>query len=59
MKLLNSAIAAGRWDLAAHTIVYALAKTINGENLHAGETGKTQKQEPASACGTPACKLAL
>ena len=47
MRLLRLAIETQRWDLAAHTIVLATARTLNnGEKGHANKS-KTKKRRPA------------
>lgn len=41
MRLLRLAVEKQRWDLAAHTIVLAIASVLlNGEGLHACKSGK-------------------
>jgi hypothetical protein len=46
MSLLKSAVAARRWDLAAHAIIYALAQRI--ENGAKPDAGKEEEQGVAS-----------
>ncbi len=46
MRLLRLAVEKQRWDLAAHTIVLATARTLNnGEKAHANK-GKEKKRRP-------------
>ena len=45
MRLLRLAIETQRWDLAAHTIVLALARTLNhGERLYAKQCPQKNKR---------------
>jgi len=37
MGVLKTAIAAGRWDLAAHALILAAVKTLDGETENAPE----------------------
>ena len=46
MRLLRLAVEKQRWDLAAHTIVLATARTLNnGEKAHANKS-KGGKRHP-------------
>jgi len=46
MKLLRLAIESQRWDLAAHTIVFATARLLNnGEKPHAKKS-RQKKRRP-------------
>jgi len=46
MRLLRLAVENRRWDLAAHTIVFATARCLNnGEKLHA-KNSKEKKRRP-------------
>jgi hypothetical protein len=45
MSILQTAIAANRLDLAAHTLVLAAAKTLIGENLEIDDRKENQKTQ--------------
>ena len=46
MRLLRLAIESQRWDLAAHTIVLATARTLNnGDKSHASKS-RQKKRRP-------------
>ena len=46
MKLLRLAIESRRWDLAAHTIIFATARLLNdGEKPHAKKS-RREKRRP-------------
>jgi hypothetical protein len=44
MSILTTAIAAGHWDLAAHALLLATIKTLNGEMEDAGKNNP-QKED--------------
>jgi hypothetical protein len=43
MGVLQTAVAAGRWDLAAHALILATVKTLNGEADNA-ETDRSKQE---------------
>ncbi|MBA7683236.1 hypothetical protein ES703_91597 [subsurface metagenome] len=46
MRLLRLAVESQRWDLAAHTLVYATARALsNGDKLHASKS-REKKRRP-------------
>jgi hypothetical protein len=44
MSILTTAIAAENWELAAHALLLAAIKTLNGEKEHAGKNNP-QKED--------------
>ncbi len=45
MRLLRLAIENQRWDLAAHTIIWATAKVLNGgDKPHVGESKQKKRR---------------
>ena len=45
MRLLRLAIENQRWDLAAHTIIFATAKVLNnGDKLHASKSRQKKRR---------------
>ena len=47
MRLLRLAVETQRWDLAAHVIVFAAAKTLqNGERPNPNAKAKEKKRRP-------------
>jgi len=45
MRLLRLAVEKQRWDLAAHTIVLATARTLNnGEKAHANKSKEKKRR---------------
>ena len=48
MRLLRVAVASGRWDLAAHTILLAAARRLrNGEKPYAGRSKEKARRVKA------------
>jgi len=44
MRLLRLAVEKQRWDLAAHTIILATARTLNkGDKPYAGKNGQKKR----------------